>query len=331
VIVVWGALDDPPVTDVLQTLRGRGADVVHLDRGRLGGLDFDVSLEPVPRGWIAVDGRRIPLETISAIYLRPEPQPDARPAPASACLLAIAAFLDAVVVNRPAVGRSNLTKPFQLAAIAEAGFTVPPTLVTTDPVAAKEFMERHRRVVYKSISGIRSIVGALDASDAERLSGVRTGPVQLQRWIEGIDVRVHVVGERWFATAIQSDATDYRYAGRTGADVTIVATDIDGALGERLVALTRSMGLLVAGIDLRVTDDDEWFCFEVNPSPGFTFYEDATGQAIAAAIADLLMHPSRRDRPDATHRPGLTRPGPETKLPQVSDRSRLRHARGRAR
>ncbi len=48
------------------------------------------------------------------------------------------------------------------------------------------------------------------------------------------------------------------------------------------------MGLLVAGIDLRLTPDDEWYCFEVNPSPGFTFYEDAGGQPIAAAIAGLL-------------------------------------------
>ncbi len=69
----------------------------------------------------------------------------------------------------------------------------------------------------------------------------------------------------------------------------MVATDIEGDLGEQLVRLAAGMGLLVAGIDLRVTPDDQWFCFEVNPSPGFTFYEDATGQPIAAAIADLLM------------------------------------------
>jgi D-alanine-D-alanine ligase-like ATP-grasp enzyme len=69
----------------------------------------------------------------------------------------------------------------------------------------------------------------------------------------------------------------------------MTATDIDGELGERLVRLAASMGLLVAGIDMRLTPDDEWFCFEVNPSPGFTFYEDATGQPITAAVADLLM------------------------------------------
>ena len=44
----------------------------------------------------------------------------------------------------------------------------------------------------------------------------------------------------------------------------------------------------LAGIDLRLTDDGRWFCFEVNPSPGFTYYEQATGQPIARSIARLL-------------------------------------------
>jgi glutathione synthase/RimK-type ligase-like ATP-grasp enzyme len=286
VIVIWGALEDPPVSDVLEALRARGANIVHLDRARVEALDFEVTLGRNPSGWIAVDEHRIPLDAISAIYLRPEAQRVGCATPSTACLLAIASSLDAVVVNRPAACRSNLTKPFQLAAIAEAGFAVPPTLVTTDPLAARQFLERHRRIVYKSISGIRSIVATLDVNDADRLSGVRTGPVQLQRWIEGIDLRVHVVGQRWFATAIKSTAADYRYG---GGDIALAATDIDPEFGERLVRLTTSAGLLVAGIDLRLTPDDEWFCFEVNPSPGFTFYEDATGQPIAAAIANLLM------------------------------------------
>jgi len=296
VIVVWGALDDPPVSHVLNTLRTRGAEVLHLDRARVGALDFDVTLDREATGWIALDGKRIPLDTISAMYLRPEAQQGGRATSTTACLLAIASILDAVVVNRPAAGRSNLTKPFQLAAISDAGLTVPPTLVTTDPAAARQFVDRHGRVVYKSISGIRSIVATLDATDADRLSGVSTGPVQLQRWIEGIDVRVHVVGTQWFATAIECAATDYRYAGSADDKMAIIATDIDRELGDRLVRLAASMGLLVAGIDLRLTPDDEWFCFEVNPSPGFTFYEDATGQQIAAAVCDLLMNAGASER-----------------------------------
>ena len=108
--------------------------------------------------------------------------------------------------------------------------------------------------------------------------------MQLQEWIDGLDVRVHVVGNDWFATSVESDATDYRY----GGEVAMAPLAIPRQLGELLVEVTPSMGLLVAGIDLRRTPDGEWSCFEVNPSPGFTFYEDHTGQPIAAAIARLL-------------------------------------------
>jgi len=48
------------------------------------------------------------------------------------------------------------------------------------------------------------------------------------------------------------------------------------------------MGLPVAGIDLRCTPDGIWYCFEVNPSPGFTYFQDETNQPIAEAIARLL-------------------------------------------
>jgi D-alanine-D-alanine ligase-like ATP-grasp enzyme len=49
------------------------------------------------------------------------------------------------------------------------------------------------------------------------------------------------------------------------------------------------MNLLVAGVDLRVRVDNTWVCFEVNPSPGFTWYEESTNHEIAEAIADLLV------------------------------------------
>lgn len=56
----------------------------------------------------------------------------------------------------------------------------------------------------------------------------------------------------------------------------------------RCFDLAKRLGLPLAGIDLRRTPDGEWYCFEVNPSPGFTYYEWNTGQPIAAAVAGLL-------------------------------------------
>jgi glutathione synthase/RimK-type ligase-like ATP-grasp enzyme len=287
-ILVWGPSDDPPVERIVAVLQERGLDFVHIDDRALATLRYDVVLGVTPTGWIETRDRRVRVDNVTGIYVRPGQALPGMSTMASTTLLGIASCAKATVVNRPAAGRSNWSKPFQLGLIAAAGFTVPDTLVTTDPAAARDFLAEHKRIVYKSVSGVRSIVATLDLAGAERLKNVASGPVQFQQWIDGDDVRVHIVGDRWFGTAIHSTADDYRYALRTGADITMAPMEISRELGERLVALTRGMGLLVAGIDLRVTDAGEWYCFEVNPSPGFTFYEDATGQPIAEAIGYIL-------------------------------------------
>lgn len=291
-ILVWGPADDPPVEHVLARLRSRGADAVHLDDRMLAPLGYDVTFGEAPAGWLETGGLTLDLDDLEAIYLRPgDGRPESRSreeTDAAAMLLAVASSTPAIVVNRPAAGRSNCSKPLQLEQIAAAGLKVPDTLVTTDPAAARDFLREHGRIVYKSISATRSIVATLDARGADRLAGVVTGPVQLQRWIAGADVRVHVVGGTWWATRIDSEADDYRYAGRDGIAIAITPFEIPPALGRRLVRLSTRMGLLVSGIDLRLTEGGDWYCFEVNPSPGFTYYEEATGQPIADAVAGLL-------------------------------------------
>lgn len=287
-ILICGPSDDPPVERMVAILQRRGIDLVHIDESVLATLRYDVMLGAMPKGWIEIRHRTVRVDELTGIYVRPGESLPGRATTASMTLLGIASRARAIVINRPSAGRSNWSKPFQLRLIAAAGFTVPDTLVTTDPAAARAFLAEHKRLVYKSVSGIRSIVATLDSADADRLNDVANGPVQFQRWIDGGDVRVHVVGDRWFATAIDSEVDDYRYASREGADVAMAPIEIPSELGKRLVGLTQRMGLLVSGIDLRLTENGEWFCLEVNPSPGFTFYEDATGQPVAEAIADLL-------------------------------------------
>ena len=291
-IVVWGALDDPPVARVLEALVARGTDTVHLDDRNLAAACYEVRLGPRLDGWVQVGGRRIGLEDIDGIYLRPGEQ-DGGGATASATLLAAAESVTATVVNRPSGGRSNLSKPFQLSLIEAAGLLTPDTIVTSDSVAAKAFLDHHQRIVYKSISGLRSIINTVDANEPQQLDRIGHGPVQLQQWIDGLDVRVHVVDDRCFATSVSSVASDYRYASDESM-VTLAPFELPKPLAEQLAALVHSMGLLVAGIDLRRSDDGQWVCFEVNPSPGFTYYEDHTGQPIAAAIAELLSRALRR-------------------------------------
>ena len=44
---------------------------------------------------------------------------------------------------------------------------------------------------------------------------------------------------------------------------------------------------------LKLTPDQQVYCFEVNPSPAFSYYEAHTGQPIAQAIARYLAAAAR--------------------------------------
>jgi len=110
----------------------------------------------------------------------------------------------------------------------------------------------------------------------------------LKAYVPGTDYRVHVMGEEVFACAIRSPADDYRYASRHNVAVEIRSCDLPIDCIDRCRAMAKAMRLSVAGIDLRQTPDGCWFCFEVNPSPAFTFYQERTGQKIAEALARCL-------------------------------------------
>ena len=94
------------------------------------------------------------------------------------------------------------------------------------------------------------------------------------------------MGREVFASQVSAPVDDYRYPGEHEVQVRPCAVPSDVA--RRCLRLARSLGLPLAGIDLRCTPDGEWYCFEVNPSPGFAYYERATGQPISQAIACLL-------------------------------------------
>jgi hypothetical protein len=205
------------------------------------------------------------------------------------------------VVNRCAPMASNSSKPYQAQLIREHGFQVPETLITNDPHLVRAFRTEHGRVIYKSISAIRSIVQELGEEDETRLHQIRWCPTQFQAYVEGVDVRVHTIGGEAFATAIDSDATDYRYAGQqSGRAAGLREVELCDELAHRCVTLADSLGLEFAGIDLRITPDDEVYCFEVNPSPAFSYYESHTGQPISLAVAHRLA-----GLPFARHEPQL--------------------------
>ena len=76
------------------------------------------------------------------------------------CLMHLFDAMPAVVVNRVRASVSNDSKLYQQLQLPSFGFLTPRTLVTTDPEQAVAFFHScRRRIIYKSLSGVRSIVG----------------------------------------------------------------------------------------------------------------------------------------------------------------------------
>jgi hypothetical protein len=304
VILLCGIRSEPPLAMVGAELERIGAAFAWFDQRQTLETSLDVSLSDT-----GVCGRlrspqvELDLETVRAAYVRtmadhllPEIEALAPGAPERRRsralhdrMFAWLGVSPARVVNRSEAQASNSTKPYQLQLIVEAGFAVPETLITNDPQEAIAFRDQHRRVVYKSMSGERSIVSALTDLDLERIDRLRLCPVQFQAWVPGPDVRVHVVGDDTFAARVATPATDYRYPDRSGAPAPqVTRLEISDGLAERCVVLTQRLGLEFAGIDLRMPPDREPVCLEVNPSPAYSYYEQAADLPIAAALARHL-------------------------------------------
>ena len=305
-ILLWGIPEDAPLVVVQSALEQRGVPVLFLDQHAIQETSLDVCVAAAITGLLRVGSRSCNLEEVSAAYLRPYESSrflngrkgyarDAAWRHAVEIDQALSAWLEltpALIVNRLTAMAGNSSKPYQARHIRSFGFQVPDTLITTEPAAALEFWERHGTVIYKSISGVRSIVSRLTPSAVNRLKDVKWCPTQFQEYIPGTDIRVHVVGTTVYACEIMSDADDYRYARQQGGTIDFRSYDLPDEYADRCRRLTRDMGLLVAGIDLRRTPDGCWYCFEVNPSPGFTFFEAHTGHPIGQSVAELLMDSS---------------------------------------
>lgn len=301
-VFLWGIPSDRPLRSVDRALDELGVPVAFVDQRNVLDTEVELTAGTTLEGRIRIGAESVDLNQITAAYPRPydsrrlpqirnagENSPEWRHAVRIEGLLAIWLELTpALVINRLSAMASNTSKPYQASLIQAHGFAVPDTLVTTDPEAVREFHREHRDVIYKSVSSVRSIVSRLKADQLEDLSDVASCPTQFQQYIDGNDYRVHVVEDEVFACEIVSEADDYRYASSQGAEAVFRPFGLPDECAQRCRKLARELHLTLAGIDLRHGKDGIWYCFEVNPSPGFSAFEETGSPAIARAVARRL-------------------------------------------
>lgn len=307
-ILLAGIPSEPPIA--LAALSAEALHVPYLFLNQRMFAHDDLVLqfaEGACQGWLVIGRESYSLDRFTGIYARmiePESLPGLQIRPqgdgedlelatrARAWSETFNAWLEIAqqrIVNRPSAMLSNFSKPFQSQIIQASGFAIPETLITNDPEAVRSFLTEHCKVIYKSTSSIRSVVSLLDEDAIRRLERIRSLPTQFQEFIPGENVRVHVVGDDVFGTRIATEAVDYRYAHREGLPVIMEPIKLPEAIRERCLDLSDRLQLPLCGIDFKVTPDGTYICFEVNPSPAFSFYQEQTGAPISDALVRFLI------------------------------------------
>lgn len=306
-ICVVGDPEDLTAVYLAHLARRRGLEVLELPESGLG-VEWSFAFDDgSPAEGRLLRGREEhPFRAVAGLFVRLPSTPDLPPevddmdvGPRTAfvrerraALQHLADRFPGPVANRPAAGRSNGSKPYQMESLAADGFDVPRWIATNEPERARRFVDGcPEGAVYKSCSGLRSRVRRATSRLLERLAA-GTAPVVVQEYVPGRDVRVHTVEEAAFGTEIVSAGVDYRFAGE---ESTYRPAEVPADVRERCVRRAREEGLTLAGFDFRVTDGGAWRCLEVNPVPTFLPYEMTAEQPIGDAVLDVLTAGPRTD------------------------------------
>jgi glutathione synthase/RimK-type ligase-like ATP-grasp enzyme len=209
--------------------------------------------------------------------------------------------LDAFWINDPFRDAAAAHKPWQLALAQAVGLDIPPTLMTNDPVSARQFWLKHQGdVIFKQFLALPESwreTRRLRRDEERFAEALQWAPVIFQRHVEATaDLRVIAIGEDLYAAAADVREAAYPLDVRMNLDARYEPYQLPSAIRERLRALMRRLGLEYGAIDLRVTPEGRHVFLEINPAGQFLYIETATGQKIAAGLASHLARHSVRGR-----------------------------------
>ena len=197
------------------------------------------------------------------------------------------------VINSPRTIERTVDKLWTTALLAQAGLTVPETVVCESSDEALSAFRALGDVIVKPLFGSMGL-GMVRVSNEEMafrvfraLETIR-GVYYLQRAIDhaGCDVRVFVVGDRVLG-AIERRAPGWKTnlaSGGRARPTTLPAEWVELAL-----SATRSVGADYAGVDLLPARDGTVYVVEVNGIPGWRGLQEATSIDVAGAIVEHLL------------------------------------------
>ena len=211
---------------------------------------------------------------------------------------------DRVWINHPS--RADWLEGNKLAQMRlarDAGFDVPPTLLSNDPDEIVRFSSSFDRVAVKSQGGAwrdlpdgRIAVSYTQCCTAAQLAdngeALRRAPVLVQPYLDKAhELRVTVVDDAVFVCRIDSQKSDdtridWRHSPEAVPHYLLEPTAADALRFRKLVG---AAGLRYGAIDLVCAKDGRTYFLDLNPQGQFGWIEALTGAPIILALAKSLL------------------------------------------
>lgn len=269
-------------------------------------------------GHLTTGRGRLQLDEIESVWFRrpvmPTPSPEiVDPAARQFSFVESLAYIEGLWkalgcfwVSRPDRIRAAESKLLQLKVAQDLGFSIPTTLVTTDPHEAGEFLARTDRVVYKPLrqsrvehqdSTMLLFTNVVRDSHASQLDAVKYAPCIFQEYVpKRFEVRITVFGKDVFAAEIHSQSEedsvdDWRRSAPLAVPIHphVLPADVEA----KCIQLVRTLDLAFGAIDMILTPEGEYVFLEINPNGQWAWIEQRTGAAMSQSLVDLLLRGRR--------------------------------------
>lgn len=259
-------------------------------------------------------GRRA--DKVRVIWFRkpvpPEPHPAAIGADAQACsAIEYRSFVRSLEGLFPAARWVNdywrmhrySSKFLQFDKARDAGFALPPTLLSNDLAAVRRFATRHGSIVIKALefpgfehggAQYGTYTSVVDPEKLEYLTEeeVALAPAVYQAFVEkAYELRVTVIGDEVFPCRIDTvpgtpDGIDWRSGDIDALPHSMVQLSIEARA--QILFLMASLGLRFGALDFIVTPSGDMVFLEVNTNGQYLWIEHLTGAPLSMAMAKLI-------------------------------------------
>lgn len=284
------------------------------------GQAFEIDLTPGTRlEWRITfsDGQALDDETVSAVYFR---QPRSPLAPDDIAesdrgfaerelketLRGLWRLIDERKwLNHPRRLWLASNKPEQLSVAAKLGFRLPETCITRSRKELADFFAHHKgRIICKAVKNgfshedmivTLAMTRRVEKDYVDNFADYAAVPMIYQREIaKKVDVRVTIVGDRLFATAIHSQENaetevDWRLWDVGTFDLKHQPIKLPSDVAAQCRSITAHYGLNYAAIDLICGADGHYYFLEVNPNGQWAWIEQKAGYPVRDALIDSLI------------------------------------------